>query len=97
MSLPLSDGQHGLVSVSLREENSGLFWSTKFDVTRVGHGRGFEIDLSWKNGSLERVRVLSLLGNPLRLRRGENVRALARTSRGATIEFTGDQIRPASN
>jgi alpha-L-fucosidase 2 len=46
---------------------------------------GFEIDLSWKNGSLERARVRSLVGNPLRLRRGETIRVLERTSRGAVV------------
>jgi hypothetical protein len=25
------------VNVSLQEVNSGLFWATKFDVTRIGH------------------------------------------------------------
>ena len=25
-------------NVSLKEKNSGLFWATKFDVTRIGHG-----------------------------------------------------------
>ena len=26
------------VNVSLQEVNSGLFWATKFNVTRIGHG-----------------------------------------------------------
>src|SRR5688572_14412432 len=25
-------------NIDLKEENAGLFWSTKFNVTRVGHG-----------------------------------------------------------
>jgi alpha-L-fucosidase 2 len=58
---------------------------------------GFEIDLSWKDGSVDRVSVRSLLGRPLRLRRGEVVRSLARTEKGALLVFAGDDLRPASN
>jgi len=58
---------------------------------------GFEIDLSWKKGSLERVSARSLLGRPLRLRRGEAVRSLARTQKGALLVFVGDDLQPASN
>lgn len=25
-------------NVNLKEKNSGIFWSTKFNVTRIGHG-----------------------------------------------------------
>jgi alpha-L-fucosidase 2 len=70
-------------------------WKTG-KVTGLRARGGFELDLSWKDGSLERVRVRSLLGKPLRLRRGENTRVVERMSRGAVVEFTGDQIRPAS-
>jgi alpha-L-fucosidase 2 len=55
---------------------------------------GFEIDLSWKDGSLERVTVRSSLGGPLRLRRGDVLRTLDRTSRGAALVFAGDDLRP---
>jgi len=58
---------------------------------------GFEIDLSWKNGSVEKVSVRSLLGHPLRLRRGEAVRSVARTQKGSLLVFTGDELRPTSN
>lgn len=57
---------------------------------------GFEIDLSWKDGSLERATVRSLLGGPLRLRRGEVVRTLDRTPRGAALVFAGDDLRASS-
>jgi CubicO group peptidase (beta-lactamase class C family) len=32
------DADHKPVNLDLREDNSGLFWSTKLDVTRIGHG-----------------------------------------------------------
>ena len=58
---------------------------------------GFEIDLSWKNGLLDRVSVRSLLGQPLRLRRGEAVKSVARTQKGALLVFVGDDLRQVSN
>jgi alpha-L-fucosidase 2 len=58
---------------------------------------GFEIELSWKNESVERVSVRSLLGRPLRLRRGEAVRSFRRTQKGAILVFAGDDLLPASN
>jgi alpha-L-fucosidase 2 len=61
-------------------------------VTGLRARGGFEIDLQWKNGSLERARVRSLLGKPLRLRLGETVKT-QRTSRGATLVFTGGELQ----
>jgi len=66
-------------------------------VTGLRARGGFEIDLSWKNGSVERVSLRSLLGRPLRLRRGEVARGLARTEKGALLVFAGDDLRPVSN
>jgi alpha-L-fucosidase 2 len=63
-------------------------------VTGLRARGGFEIDMSWKDGTLEKVRVRSLVGSPLRLRRGETVRTAERTSRGASLFFTGDDLRP---
>jgi alpha-L-fucosidase 2 len=54
---------------------------------------GFEIDLTWTKGVLERASVRSLTGGPLRLRRGETVRTLDRTSKGAVLVFVGDDLR----
>jgi alpha-L-fucosidase 2 len=65
-------------------------------VTGLRARGGFEIDLSWKDGVLERTTVRSLLGEPLRLRRGDTLRTLARTSRGAVMVFAGDDLQPRS-
>ena len=65
-------------------------------VTGVRARGGFEVDLSWKDGTLERVSVRSLLGQTLRLRRGDTERTVARTSRGDAFVFLGDGLTPAS-
>jgi alpha-L-fucosidase 2 len=64
-------------------------------VTGLRAPGGFEIDLSWKDGSVERVTVRSRLGRPLRLRRRDTVRTVQTTSRGATLVFEGDELRSA--
>ena len=63
-------------------------------VTGLRARGGFEIDLAWTNGSLERLTVRSRLGTPLRLRRGDRQQTLARTSPGAELVFLGDDLRP---
>jgi hypothetical protein len=54
---------------------------------------GFEIDLTWKHGGLERTTVRSLLGQRLRLRRGDTLRSFE-NSRGTTLTLAGDDLRP---
>jgi len=61
-------------------------------VTGLRARGGFEIDLSWKNGSLERASVRSLAGGPLHLRLGKTVRTLDRTTKGAVLVFSGDDL-----
>jgi alpha-L-fucosidase 2 len=54
---------------------------------------GFEIDMVWKNGGLERTTVRSLLGQPLQLRRGNTLRRFDRTERGGTLTLLGDDLQ----
>ena len=62
-------------------------------VTGLRARGGFEVDLSWKDGAVERATVRSLRGGPLRLRRGETLRTLGDTARGAVLVFEGDDLR----
>ena len=54
---------------------------------------GFEIDITWKNGGLERATIRSLLGQPLHVRRGNTERTFDRIARGATLTLIGDDLR----
>ena len=65
-------------------------------VTGLRARGGFEIDLSWKDGALERATVRSRHGGPLRLRRGETLRTLKDAARGAALVFTGQNLRRVS-
>jgi alpha-L-fucosidase 2 len=49
---------------------------------------GFEVDLAWQQGKLTRARVLSLLGNPCKVRLGDKVVEL-QTRRGKSYRFDG--------
>jgi len=62
-------------------------------VTGLRTRGGFELDLAWAHGAVERVAVRSLRGEPLRLRRGNTERALRRTSRAGPLVFLGDDLR----
>ena len=65
-------------------------------VTGLRARGGFEIDLSWKDGAVERATVRSLLGRTLRLRYADVVRNVERTTRGAVLVFEGDRLQPSS-
>jgi alpha-L-fucosidase 2 len=67
-------------------------WPTG-EVTGLRARGGFEIDLSWKEGALERARVRALRGEPLRIRRGETLRVMEHTVPGAALTFAGDGLR----
>jgi alpha-L-fucosidase 2 len=65
-------------------------------VTGLRARGGFEIDLSWKAGAVDRVEVRSLRGAALHLRRGETLRTVTRTERGSRYAFSGDALRPGA-
>ena len=62
-------------------------------VTGLRARGGFEVDLAWKHGALERANIRSRLGQPLRVRRGSTLRTFD-TKRGATLTLVGDDLRP---
>jgi alpha-L-fucosidase 2 len=62
-------------------------------VTGLRARGGFEIDLSWKDGAVERATVRALRGGTLRLRRGDTLRTLTDTPRGAVLVFVGETLR----
>jgi alpha-L-fucosidase 2 len=64
-------------------------------VTGLRARGGFEVDLSWQHGALERVTIRSLLGKPLEVRRGETLRT-PHLKRGATVTLAGDDLRPVT-
>ncbi|HET9834682.1 MAG TPA: hypothetical protein VFP91_23335, partial [Vicinamibacterales bacterium] len=61
-------------------------------VTGLRTRGGFEIDLSWKHGALERASIRSLLGQPLNVRRGETRRTFD-TASGTTLTLVGDDLQ----
>jgi alpha-L-fucosidase 2 len=64
-------------------------------ITGIRARGGFELDLSWKDGIADRVVVRSRLGRPLRLRRGDILRTIDRTTPGSELVFTGDRLEPS--
>ncbi|HEC43689.1 MAG TPA: glycoside hydrolase family 95 protein [Bacteroides sp.] len=48
---------------------------------------GFEVDISWKDGELTQLKVLSKLGNDLKIRYGDNTREQS-TEAGQTYSFS---------
>src|SRR5580765_7288569 len=61
-------------------------------VTGLRARGGFDVDLTWKNGALERATIRSLLGHTLRVRRGTTLMTFD-TRAGATLTLVGDDLR----
>ncbi len=61
-------------------------------VTGLRAPGGFEIGLTWKHGALERATIRSLLGRPLRVRRGTTLRPFDLEA-GTTLTLVGDDLR----
>ena len=62
-------------------------------VTGLRARGGFEVDVVWNHGTLERATIRSLLGHALRVRHGATLRSFD-TTRGATLALIGNDLRP---
>ena len=62
-------------------------------VTGLRARNGFEIDLSWQGGVVDRVQVRSRLGRPLTLRHDDTLRVVEQTTPGETLVFVGSDLR----
>ena len=51
---------------------------------------GFEVDIDWENGKLRQARIISKLGNPLKLRYAGKVIELKSTEKGKSYLFNND-------
>jgi alpha-L-fucosidase 2 len=61
-------------------------WGTGYVHGLMARG-GFEVDIDWKNGMLKQARIISKLGNPLRLSYKGEVIELKTTEKGKSYSF----------
>ncbi len=54
---------------------------------------GFQVDIDWENGKLKQAKILSKLGNPLKLSYQGKVVEMKSTEKGKTYLFTGDFLK----
>jgi alpha-L-fucosidase 2 len=58
---------------------------------------GFEVNIDWENGALKQVRIISKLGNPLKLSYRGKMAELNSTEKGKIYTFTGNLSELTSN
>jgi alpha-L-fucosidase 2 len=63
-------------------------------VTGLSARGGFAVDLAWQHGALGRATIRSLLGQPLRVRRGNTLRTF--DPKRGTVTLVGDDLRQDS-
>ena len=66
-------------------------WKTGHIHGIMAHG-GFEVDIDWENGHLKQARIISRLGNPLKLRYSGKTTELESTEKGKEYLF-GEDIK----
>ena len=89
MLLQSHDGEIALLPALPRQWGTGPFKGLR------ARG-GFEVNVSWKDGKLERAEIKSLLGKPCRVRFGKTVREFPIVA-GRTCTLFGENLDPATS
>jgi len=66
-------------------------WSTGHIYGIMARG-GFQVDIDWENGKLKQARIISKLGNPLKLSYQGKMVDMKSTEKGKIYMFTGNQF-----
>ncbi len=67
-------------------------WKTGHIYGIMGRG-GFQVDIDWENGKLKQAKILSKLGNSLKLSYQGKVVEIKSTEKGKSYLFTADQFK----